>query len=173
MVEVYKCIICKKPYLGDEKPSHCPYCGVYSRYLVLAKEHIHDVSYIDTPTKKHLLQVMEIKIDNIKFYRDLEKKIKDSTLKTMLEALEKIDNRHLKILIDLGLPRLEEKRGKVKIYSYIEDNIAEMYHRKNNVIKKVKEVNLDIEDPFIKEILLALSDVEKDHIKMIEDMIEK
>ena len=38
MVKLWRCEICGDPYIGEEPPPNCPFCGAHRRYIKEAEE---------------------------------------------------------------------------------------------------------------------------------------
>ena len=61
MVKVWRCNICGETYIGDEKPTQCPFCGAHDKYIFEAKE--KDVNFdvelseADRALVEHALEV--------------------------------------------------------------------------------------------------------------------
>lgn len=170
-MEIFKCLICKKPYLGKEKPSHCPYCGVLSKHIILAKETTLEEFHIDKAIHTTLQNLIEMKENNIQFFKSAKEKIESYELKELFHLFEEIEKSHRDIISNLGIEESERKidSKKNQPYDFDEDNLAEAFHRKSSKVDFYKDVHHKISDATISELIAALFEVEEEHIGMLED----
>lgn len=170
-MKIFKCIICKKPYLGIEKPSHCPNCGVLSKYINLAKETVVEEFHIEQSVHTILQNLIEIKEKNIQFYSSAKEAIEDYEMKELFHLFEEIEISHREVFKNFGIKDSERNidSKKNKAYDFDEDNISEALHRKNEKVDFYKDVHHKIQDATISETIAALFEVEEEHISLIED----
>ena len=38
MIKLFRCEICGDPYVGDEPPANCPFCGAHKNFIKEAKD---------------------------------------------------------------------------------------------------------------------------------------
>ena len=65
-VRVFRCRVCRDPYIGEEAPSRCPFCGAPEGYFVPAEEwnpseYIFDISDI---SKNNLKAALKLELGN-------------------------------------------------------------------------------------------------------------
>ncbi len=172
-MNIFKCRICKKPFLAKEKPSHCIHCGVLSKNILNSYEELEDDFIMDTETKKLLEILLEEKSKNLEFYRSIKEKTKTKKLKNLFESFEKIEKKHSDIIRQMGieLTHKKTKREKETDYNFDEDNIAECFHRKKHLLNNYKEIIKKTREPYIIEVVDAIYLAEKEHVKLIEEFL--
>ena len=68
-MNVFKCKICGDPYVGNTKPSNCPFCGAPAKFIILAENWVEPEASELSETSKNLLEKsLEMEIDNAQFY---------------------------------------------------------------------------------------------------------
>jgi len=94
-MNVYKCKICGDPYLGNTKPSNCPFCGAPAKYIILAENWIEpEVPELTDVSRKHLEASLKLEIENVQFYRCSMNAAKETMQKAMFKALSRIEAEH-------------------------------------------------------------------------------
>ena len=68
-VRVFRCKICRDPYIGEAPPSRCPFCGAPECYFIPAEEwnpseYIFEISDI---SKANLKAALELELSNTAF----------------------------------------------------------------------------------------------------------
>ncbi|MFW6013801.1 MAG: hypothetical protein ACOCZ6_04055 [Nanoarchaeota archaeon] len=166
-MKIFKCRICKNPYLGKESPSNCAYCGVFSKYLKETGRINEEHPYLDNETGNYMLRIYEDKLKNRIFYKEAKKHMINGSLKSLLEIFQRVEETHIKIFEGMGFNKsLPEKRPHV--YKFEEDNLTEIFTRKKNSIEFQKKILKRIYDPYLVELLDALSGAEESHLEILE-----
>lgn len=158
--------------LEENKRDHikyCPFCGVMDKYLK-AEGEVYKVpaETLDENTLVILDHAMKLEIFNSEFYTSAGKLAHSQQVKEAFEALSKIEYIHAKVHQKLGgfkeLPKLvnidysKHKNDK----SLMEIAEKREIHAVHFYEKYVKEIN----NPLVKEVIIALSEVERDHIQI-------
>ncbi len=165
-MNIYRCIICGDPYLGKEKPTNCPSCGVSHEYLPLAKDWKEKgIENLSSASKKNLEHAMELELKNNTFYTACSRKTRSLEAKAMFWALSKIAAEHAKIvnkILQRAAPRYVEdsKEGlpdDEKPLSSYEENIKEAKKREESAVKFYSQAALDAKEERVKEIFEALA----------------
>ncbi|GAG98460.1 unnamed protein product [marine sediment metagenome] len=86
-VTVYVCRICGESMILEGKPSRCPFCGAYDKYLVDSKEYDDtgdwDVELNETD-KANAEKALVVEVSNALFYKCSAKKVKELMVKNYL-----------------------------------------------------------------------------------------
>ncbi len=113
MVKLWQCEICGDPYIGENPPPNCPFCGADKKYIKEAKE--AEVNFDIELTEKDKANVdkaLQVELSNAAFYGCAEKKTNDDEGKLLFRALRKVEAEHAsvwkKILKLTELPKVEE-----------------------------------------------------------------
>lgn len=172
-MNIYRCNICGDPYLGKEKPSNCPSCGVLPEYFVPAKDwKDKKVENLAAISRKNLERALEFELKNNTFYSACSRKTRNPEAKALFWALSKMAAEHAKIvngILNKAAPRyVEDSEGgspdDEKVLSSYEENIKEATRREENASKFYIEAAAEAKEERIKEIFEALAKVEKDLI---------
>jgi rubrerythrin len=168
--KLFKCQICGDPYLGDEAPVNCPYCGAKSHYFVDAR------NYENTFTQEHnftgeemanFQTALDVEIGNASFYKAASENSKVDFHKWLFKALMKVESEHASIFakhLKISKPALFE----IEASTDGEINLEESHRRETIAIESYIKFADSATTPRAKEIFLALVEIENDHL-VIED----
>jgi rubrerythrin len=172
-MKVFVCRICGDPYLGDESPDHCPFCGAERKFLVVSSvwKDEFDVELTDI-SRKNLETALKLEVSATEFYRCVENTVKNTEISKMFKSLRKVEAEHASLIkkflkIDDN-PEVEETCVDDVVASLEESN-----RREENAVKLYKQFAGEATEPRIKEIFEALAKVEEGHIVIDNIMIEK
>ncbi|MGH4118714.1 ferritin-like domain-containing protein [Clostridium sp.] len=179
-----RCLICgmdiniknfninNKGLLEDNKSKcikYCPFCGVNAKYIVESEELFEAPCECLDPSNLVILDhAMKLEIFNSDFYKSAALLASSIEIKETFEALSTIERMHAIVHMKLGgfkeLPKLvsidySKHKTDQSLMNLAEDREihASRFYEKN--IKKI--VN-----PNVKQVFIALSEVERDHIKI-------
>ena len=148
---------------------YCPFCGVADRYLSDDGEMFKvEVENLDENTLVILDHAMKLEIFNSDFYKVAAELAHRLDVKETFRALSKIERVHAIVHQKLGgfneLPKLTNID-----YSKFKDDKSLMKAAETREIHAVhfyEKYAKEIKNSIVKEVLVALSEVEKDHIKI-------
>lgn len=167
MVKLFRCRICGDPYIGESKPSRCPFCGAYEKFIVESKE-FHETFNVELNEKgkENVRKALEVEISNSEFYFCAAEKTDNKEGKQLFKALGKIEAEHATIWSKiLKLPKEPINKSKNCSESY-EHNLKESHERETRAIKFYKQAAKESENSRVKQIFMALVEVETDHLKL-------
>ena len=171
MVQVFRCKICGEAYVGNSKPTHCPFCGAEVKWLIDAKEYkepaLPELSEI---SKKNIEFSYNLEINAAKIYHCMRKRSKDEFIIGMMKSLSKVELEHAEVL-----GKLIGKDPSCKI-PFEEDLCTE---DKTESLNKTKELETDAiahykkffeeaTEQRVKDVFEALIAVEQDHLNLTE-----
>ena len=172
MVKLWRCQICGDPYVGDEPPANCPFCGAHRKYIFEAKKAIvgFDVQ-LNAKDKVNAEHALEVELSNAAFYFCATDKTDDAEGKLLFKALGKVEAEHAsiwkKMLKLQTLPRTNEECSAAN-----KDNLEESHRRETRAIDFYRKAAEDAANPRIKQIFAALVEVETDHLRLSEDRLK-
>ncbi len=174
MVQLFRCKICGDPYIGESKPSRCPFCGAYEKFIVLAKEYneTFDVEINETD-KKNAETALQVEIDNAAFYFCAAEKTDNPEGKQLFKALGKVEAEHASIwrkILKLSKEKIEKS---LKCAIANNDNLKESHEREERAIEFYKKAAEESEHSRVKTLFLAIVEVETDHLKLSEDRLKE
>jgi len=168
MVKLWRCEICGDPYIGEEPPTNCPFCGAHRKHIKEAKK--ADVNFDvklgekDMANAKHAFQV---EISNSAFYFCAAKKTDDDEGKLLFKALGKVELEHAnvwkKILKLDSIPA-----GTETCHTSNKDNLEDSHARETRAIEFYRKAAKESEDERIRQIFEAFVEVETDHLHLSE-----
>ncbi|MFX0070881.1 MAG: ferritin family protein [Candidatus Hermodarchaeota archaeon] len=173
-VNVYVCKICGEAYIGEEEPSRCPFCGVYQKYLVDAKDYndkdplsTFDVE-LNEKDKENAEKALEVEISNTIFYKCASKKTNSLEGQKLFKILSKVENEHASVWKKiLKLSKLDMSRKEECVVEYVK-NLENSHSREERAIKFYNQAAAEATNPRVKEIFKAFVEVETDHLKLSE-----
>lgn len=164
--KLFKCQICGDPYLGDDAPINCPYCGAKKEYLVDARNYVNKFAIEHNFTeeeKENFQAALEIEIGNASFYMAAGETSSEDYYKWLFKALKKVESEHASIFAKhLGItkPALIDIEASVSG----EENLQESHRREAIAIDAYKRFAEAATTPRAKEVFGVLVDIESDHL---------
>lgn len=169
-VRVFRCRLCRDPYIGEEPPSRCPFCGAAGWYFIPAEEwnpseynfEISDIS------KANLKAALELELRNTAFYlcaTNAAKANGDEYGFAKFKALKKVENEHAEAIIKL----LKIKEPKLEDISCSEDfkeNTQEGWAREKRAIKAYAKFSKEAPEQQLRQFFEALVEIETDHLEL-------
>jgi rubrerythrin len=173
MVALWRCLICGDPYVGDEPPANCPFCGAHRRYITEARKAVVNydlqLNEIDKANAEHAL---EVEISNASFYFCAAGKTDDAEGNLLFKALGKVEAEHASIWRKiLKLPAIPQK--KEECMNANKENLQESNRREMRAIGFYGKAAAEAANPRIKQIFTALVEVETDHLRLSEERLGK
>jgi len=172
-MQTYICQICGDAYLGEGKPTECPFCGAPDNFIKLAKEArpiVNDKIEISEISRKNLEATYDLEVKASAIYTCMAGKAKTYEVKAMFKRLAKIELEHAVIATKLlGKPApvvalqecADEDVENFKETVKLEKHATEVYAK---FLKEATETNIRI-------LFNALNQVEADHIKLMENYL--
>lgn len=168
-MNVYKCKICGDPYVGNTKPSNCPFCGAPAKYIILAGNWVEpEIPELTDVSRKHLEASLKLEIDNAQFYRCAMDSTTEPLPQAMFKALSKIEAEHASAICKLlNRPKESiEDNPSTCTASTAEEHLREALKREQNAVRFYKSAAESATEPRVKEFFEALVEVENDHISL-------
>ncbi len=169
MAKLWRCEICGDPYIGDEAPSNCPFCGAKREYIKEFKEaKVNFDVELTEKDKANVEKALQLEVSNTNFYFCSSKKVKEEEGKKLFKILGKVEAEHAsiwkKILKLESIPSSNDECSE----DYLED-LKESHQREENAIGFYKKAAEEADNERVKEIFIALVEVESDHLALSEE----
>jgi len=172
MVKLWRCEICGDPYIGDEAPTNCPFCGAKKKFILEfneAKVNFDvDLNDKDRENVEHALQV---EISNVAFYFCAAEQNETEEGQKLFKALGKVEAEHAsvwrKILKLDSIPK-----GSDECYINYTENLKDSHERETRAIEFYKKAAAEAENERVKKIFEAFIDVETDHLQLSEERMK-
>ena len=100
-MKLWRCQICGDPYLGEEKPKNCPFCGAHERYMVTQEDFVDRIGAVPDLTeasKENLEAALSLEISNTEFYLCASRKAETDEMKSLFKILSKVESEHADLL---------------------------------------------------------------------------
>ncbi len=173
-MKLWRCQICGDPYLGEEKPRNCPFCGAHERSLVLQGDYENRIGKVEGLTdvsKKNLEAALKLEINNTQFYACASKKSKEDEAKNLFKALSKIESEHASLISKaLGITKPPIEEADICGADY-KKNLQESHRREERAIKNYGRFLSEAAEPRAQEIFSALVSIESDHLSLSEERL--
>ncbi|MBW6461844.1 MAG: ferritin [DPANN group archaeon] len=168
MVKVYKCMICEEGYIGDDAPTHCPFCGAHRNYLVQTDKYaVKDVGELSAVSKNNLVGALDVEVSNAEFYFCAAKKADNVADATMFKRLAKIEAEHASTIakmLNVESPSISRDKDTCQLGSL--DNLKESHEREEAAIKRYVQFLSEAVETKVKMLFKALIEIEKDHLSL-------
>lgn len=172
MAKLWRCVICGDPYIGENPPANCPFCGAHEMYIKEAKEAIVSFDVVlsekDQSNAEHALQV---EVSNATFYACAAGKTDEPEGKLLFKALGKIEAEHAAIWRKiLKLSKVPEGHETCDIENV--KNLNESHERETRAIAFYRQAAAESDHERLREIFKALVEVETDHLHLSEERLK-
>ncbi len=169
-IKVFRCRICGDPYIGEEAPKQCPFCGANQRYFVEAQDwnpEEFNVS-LNEISRKNLEAALQLELDNAAFYdcaKNAADKENDQYSLAKFKALMKIEREHASAIskfLKISRPELEKQACNANAAA----NSKEGWEREDRAIKSYSKFRDEATEPKLKEFFGAIVEIETDHLDL-------
>ena len=173
-MKLWRCQICGDPYLGEEKPVNCPFCGAHERLMVSQADYenrIDEIPNLTEVTRKNLEAALELEIGNAQFYACAARKSESDEGKNLFKILGKVESEHASLLckaIGIKKPAIEEADI---CGGDFDENLNESHRREEGAIKHYGQFLSEAVEPRAQEIFSALVAIESDHLSLSEESL--
>lgn len=171
MVKLWRCEICGDPYVGEEPPANCPFCGAHKKDIKEAK--LANVNFdveLNEKDKANAEHALQVEVSNANFYFCAAKKTDDEEGKLLFKALGKIEAEHAsiwkKILKVDTLPKSDDE-----CHESNKENLEDSHARETRAIEFYGKAAEESENPRLKQIFEALVEIETDHLQLSEQRL--
>jgi rubrerythrin len=171
LVKLWRCEICGDPYIGDNPPDNCPFCGAHRNYIKEAK--LADVSFdveLSKKDKANSEKALQVELSNAAFYFCAAEKTDDPEGKLLFKALGKVEAEHASIWKKiLKLDTVDNAKDTCHVSN--KENLQDSHARETRAIEFYGRAAAEADSPRIKQIFEALVEVETDHLRLSEERL--
>ncbi|MBR9691600.1 ferritin [Candidatus Woesearchaeota archaeon] len=172
MVKLWRCEICGDPYIGDEAPANCPFCGAKQKFIKEFKEAKAEFDVeLNEKDKANAEHALEVEISNAAFYFCAAEKVSEEEGKKLFKALGKVEAEHAdvwkKILKLDSIPK-----GNDSCSTDYKEDLEDSHAREERAINFYKQAAAESENQRVKEIFEVFVEVETDHLKLSEERLK-
>ncbi len=170
-VKVWICKICGEAYINEGKPSRCPFCGAYEKYLVNSKDYDDSGSWdveLNETDKANVEKALDVEISNAIFYKCSSKKTSELDGQKLFKILAKVESEHASVWKKiLKLDKIEYPKYDGCASEYT-PNLEESHQREERAIKFYGQAAAEAQNSRVKELFQAFVEVETDHLLLSE-----
>ena len=171
MVTLWRCEICGDPYIGENPPDNCPFCGAHKQYFKKAKDAAADFDVsLTAKDKENAEHALQVEVSNAAFYFCAAQKTGDAEGKLLFKALGKVEAEHAAIWKKI-LKLKEAPKTVEQCFAENKDNLNESHARETKAITFYSKAAAEAANSRIKQIFTALVEVETDHLKLSEQRL--
>lgn len=174
-MKLFICEICGDAYIGNEKPSECPFCGANAAFIKAGPEArpvFLRPGELSEDTKKRMEETYALEIRAVAIYNCMAGRAKTYEIKAMYKRLAKVELEHAVIatkFLGKDKPEVgeeacsEDELENFKKTVELEDHAAGLY------LKFSKES----QEEKAKVFFVALARVESSHIELINNFLKE
>lgn len=169
-MKTYICEICGDAYLGEGKPTSCPFCGARAAFIKEGKDAkpvVEVKTELSELTMKNLKETLQLELDANAIYLCMAGKTDSYEIMKMYKRLAKVEMEHAIIatkIMQIPMPESGSKEcsdedvANFQKTLELEDHAAGLYAR---FAKEATETHVKI-------LFTALNQAEQDHITLIK-----
>lgn len=172
MAKLWRCEICGDPYIGDEAPANCPFCGAKRKYM---KEFANAKASFDVELSEkdraNAERALQVEVSNTAFYFCASEKVDDLEGKKLFKALGKVEAEHASVwkkILKLDKVPAGDDTCSADYKADLEDSHA----RETRAIEFYKKAAAESDNPRVKQIFEAFVEVEEDHLMLSEERLK-
>jgi rubrerythrin len=176
-MKAYRCLICGDPYMGEEMPTNCPFCGAEQKYLVDAEKWLdenNELTGISEESEKNLRTSLQLEANNAPFYNNAMLKTGDVELQAIFRYLSSVEREHasvIKKILKCEIPAAEP--GKDRAKESDRENLITAHAREESAAFLYRKFAALAAEPRIRKVFTALSEIESDHILIEEALLKR
>ena len=167
---LFRCEICGDPYIGDEAPKNCPFCGARDFMKKFDEAQVNFDLELNDNDEENVRKALDLELSNAAFYLCSSKSVDDLEGQKLFKALGKVEAEHAsvwkKILKVEDMPDATDRCSD----SYRQD-LEDSHEREDRAIKFYMKAAEEAEDERIRQIFNAFVEVEKDHLALSEERL--
>ncbi|HMN19215.1 MAG TPA: ferritin family protein [Candidatus Moranbacteria bacterium] len=172
-MKTWICEICGDAYIGEGRPTSCPFCGAREAFIKPGNEALPVVNLkedLSAQAISNLKETLSLETKANAIYLCMAANAHTYEIKAMYKRLAKVELEHAVIctkLLGIEMPNIDaescsaEDVENFKRTVELEDHAASLYH----------EFAKSSPETHVKKMFTALTQVEKDHIELIKNYL--
>lgn len=169
MVKLWRCEICGDPYIGENPPDNCPFCGAHMKHIKEAKQ--AEVNFdveLNEKDRENVEHALKVEVSNAAFYFCAAKKTDDPEGKLLFKALGKVETEHASVWRKiLKLDRVPEAND--ECHAVNRENLEDSHARETRAIEFYRKAAQESTSKRVRQIFEAFVEVETDHLHLSEE----
>jgi rubrerythrin len=168
-MNLYICEICGEAYLGQQKPTDCPFCGARNNFLKSgeeAKPIVNEKIQISEISKKNLLETLALEIRANAIYSCVAQKTKENQIKAMYKRLAKVELEHAEVAVKILGIEMPEVSAETCAEEDVK-NFERTIELEDHAVSLYRKFALEAEEVNVKKFFGALVQIESAHIELV------
>ncbi len=156
-----------------EKPKNCPFCGARENFIKLgseAKPIVNEKIDLGEQSVKNLKATYDLETRAVAIYNCMAGKAHSYEIKAMYKRLAKVEMEHAVIVTKI-LQSARPEIGEEMCDDEDQENFKKTISLEENAADLYKQFMREAEEQNIKTLFTALSQVEQDHINLINNYL--
>ena len=176
-MKFYRCQICGDPFMGDEMPTHCPFCGAHQNYIASAADWVDEnanIGEISDVSRKNVQEALQLEVNNKAFYLDASGKADTLELQGIFKNLSKIEGEHastFKKILKVEPPAPEPEKENASDSDH--ENLMAAKAREESASAFYAQAALDASEERINKVFKAITEIESDHINLEAALLDR
>jgi len=173
MVKLWRCEICGDPYIGDEAPTNCPFCGAKRKYMKEFKDaKVNFDVELNEKDKQNAEYALQVEVSNTAFYFCAAEKVKELEGQKLFKALGKVEAEHASVWKKI-LKLDEIPKGNDTCSEDYKEDLEDSHARETKAINFYKQAAEESANERVKQIFEAFVEVEIDHLKLSDERLKQ
>lgn len=173
-MKTYICEICGDAYLGEDRPTHCPFCGAKKEFIkngFEARPIVNEAIEVTEKTRENLMKTLELEMEATSIYQCMAEKSESYEIKAMYKRLAKVESEHASIVTKILKIKKPEIATLICADSKVE-NFEKTISLEDKASKLYLQFAKEAEEPLVRKFFGALVIVEKEHIDLINNYLK-
>lgn len=177
-MNVWRCLICGDSFIGEGRPTNCPFCGAHEKYMVKIGEweDLNEGVVLTSKTRTNVVKALEIEISNASFYEAAAEKcaqLGDDEARSIFRALFKVESEHASLFTKVLKENIPSFDIKEQAKETVRANFEESLRREKLASTFYQEAHHEATEDRARQVFKALVEVEKDHLALDKEHLEK
>jgi rubrerythrin len=176
-MKFFRCQICGDPFMGDEMPSHCPFCGAHQSYISTAAEWTDEnavLGEISDASHRNVTEALQLEVTNRAFYLDASARADTIELQSIFKNLSKIEGEHasaFRKILKVDPPGPEAGRDTASDSDH--ENLVTAKALEEHASAFYAQAAVEATEERINKVFKAVSEIEADHIDLEAALLDR
>ncbi len=169
-MQLYICEICGDAYIGEERPSDCPFCGAKGNFIKNGSqaEPIAEIkTEISELSKKNLMETLALETRANAIYLCMAGEAKEYKIVKMYKRLAKVELEHAIIatkLLNITMPEIKAENCS----SDDLENFKKTIELEDHAVELYKKFAVEASEEHVRKFFGAIMQAEMGHIELIK-----
>jgi rubrerythrin len=172
-MKLFICEICGDAYIGEEKPSDCPFCGARGTFIKSGAD-AQPIAEIKTEiselSKKNLMETLALETRANAVYLCMAGEAKDYQIMKMYKRLAKVELEHAIIatkLLNIAMPEIETQNCSSEDL----ENFRKTIELEDHAVELYKKFTAESSEEHVRKFFGAIMQAEIGHIELIKQFL--